>query len=181
MGKVYVYSDDGAGDGVVRAYSGRTGSSLYHWTGPHITGSIGTMFGEGLLGDFDIDDDGRPEVCTGAPPDEVGGKNSGTVFTYSLEHFHTDLSPKRSFETGFVDVQMAQTDPGKLIGLALVAFDGSPLFSFLAFAPTDSHGSFLVSGQIPFGTSGHNFDFQSFAIGFNGKIVASNIEHLEVN
>jgi hypothetical protein len=53
------------------------------------------------------------------------------------------------------------------------------MFVFLAIAPADGIGSFAVGGQVPPGAGGHEADFQAFAVGLTGRIVASSVEHVE--
>jgi hypothetical protein len=158
----------------VRLFSGRNGLQLYHWVRDEATG-----FGLAMDAGADLDGDGRMEVVVGAPYDDENGTDSGSVTAFSLEKFYCDATPKVQKELLDVELNLSQTHTGNLIGLALLGFDGVPTFSFLAIAPADSLGRLSISGQVPAGSAGHDADFQAFAVGFNGKLVASAVEHLE--
>jgi hypothetical protein len=160
--------------GAVHIYSGRNGMRLYHLD--HSQVFIG--YTNSIDGGVDVNADGMLEVAVGSPPDDQNGDDSGTVTVFSLENFYCDAEPKVECEGYDVAIRMAETDPGKLVGLAVVGIDGTPLFSFIAIAPADSLGRFEVSGKIPTGLGGHFVDFQSFAVGFSGKLVASAVERV---
>jgi hypothetical protein len=115
------------------------------------------------------------------PSDDTTAKDAGAAAVYSLdEDFYLDATPKVGREFRDLELRMGETLPGNLIGLALMGFDGTPTFAFLAIAPADGIGSLAIGGQVPPGAGGHEADFQAFAIGLTGKIVASNLEHVEL-
>jgi hypothetical protein len=160
--------------GALHVYSGRNGLRLYHFDG----GQVFMGYSDSIDGGADVNGDGDLEVAVGSPSDDQNGMDSGTVTVFSLKSFYCDAEPKVECEGYNVAIRMAETDPGKLIGLAVVGIDGTPLFSFIAIAPADSLGRFAVLGTIPTGLGGHFVDFQSFAVGFSGKLVASAVERV---
>jgi hypothetical protein len=163
----------GCSDDRINLVSGRNGLLLYHWEYGTAAGAIA------IEGGTDLDGDGRLEMVAGLESNDEAAMDAGAVFAYSLERFYCDAMPKVvGLGPQTVDITMGQTDPGKLIGLALVGFDGVPTFAFLAIAPADSLGRLFISGDVPSDASGHTADFQAFAVGFNGKIVASAVETL---
>jgi hypothetical protein len=160
--------------GALHVYSGRNGLRLYHFD----SGQVFMGASDSIDGGADVNGDGDLEVAVGAPFDDQNGDDSGTLTVFSLKSFYCDAEPKVECEGYNVAIRMAETDPGKLIGVAVVGIDGTPLFSFIAIAPADSLGRFEVSGKIPTGLGGHFVDFQSFAVGFSGKLVASAVERV---
>ena len=160
--------------GAVLVISGRTGRTLYHFDDTF--GPITEL--TALDGGADVDGDGRPEVAIGFDVDDEGGNNAGAVRIYSMKDLCCDAEPKVQCEDWDVSITIGETPPGNLVGLALVGVDGAPTFSFLMVAPTDSLGRFVLSGAVPTGLGGHYFDFQSFGVGWSGKVVASASERV---
>jgi hypothetical protein len=72
---------NGSGAGMVRAFSGRTGTSVVAWTwfGDDLADSLG----EAVAGAGDVDGDGRGDVIAGAPYYEAGGSYRGLARIYS--------------------------------------------------------------------------------------------------
>lgn len=78
---------DGTGDlvagsafhGIVRAYSGKNGGTLFEIEDP----VFGTGLGSSLDGAGDFDGDGVLDVVAGAPTDDTIGNNTGAVYVFS--------------------------------------------------------------------------------------------------
>ncbi len=164
--------------GSVRLYSGWNGLELYRFEGDQQWAN----FGNSIAGGVDVTGDSKPEFLIGALTWSDGVDDVGRVSCYTLEKFFCTLEPEVVDELGYVDCQLAQTDPGKLAGVALVAVDGTPVFEFLVLTGADSLGRvFIDDAQIPTGTGGSTYTLRAYAIGFTGKLVSSTDVTLTVN
>jgi hypothetical protein len=70
---------NGVDSGLARVYSGRTGSVLHDLSGD----AAGDQFGTGVAGLGDVDGDGHDDFAVGAPLEDDGGPDAGSVRVFS--------------------------------------------------------------------------------------------------
>ena len=162
--------------GSVYLYSGATAALLDRIDGDVADNLLGYEFAQRRWPDEpSVDPDGIPDLVVGANHFD---SDRGRVDVFRLAPLFLQIDPPIVSPGQTVAIDTRGGPPGSAAGLFAVAFDATPIDSFIAFGILDSIGNWSLSGSVPPGFSGHSLTLRSYAIGFNGKVVASGDETL---
>lgn len=192
---VAAHPNDGNGynSGRVYAFSGRTRTALFQISGGYVNGN----FGFSVASADDINQDGLPDFCVGAPAETPGGRDqAGRAYLYLSHPVYLGTSDFYAGNQATVTVTGADKDEdvswyaslnGIGQGPTLTKFGGivadllPPIYS-IGTARTDLNGQAAISVTVPDWLAGRTVYWQAFIRrGWQGNdSVKSNATYVEV-
>jgi hypothetical protein len=161
--------------GTALLYSGGTKGLLYRFDGAVDGDRFGaTPAGVAAPGSRgSMNGDAIPDVAIGGAADWVNGEAAGRLSLEYLDDFYLQITPAEAAAGVTVSLASSGGPSGTLAALFTVGVDATPLFLLTAVGNLDSQGILNLSGVVPAGLSGHTATFESFTVGFNGKLASS--------
>ncbi len=168
-GKAWLLS--GGSGGVLFRFDSSKASDYFGYAPAGIAapGSTGSMNGDSI-----------PDVAIGAKYDKTNGSLAGRLSLYFLDDLYLQIDPPVATAGVTVTATTSGGPSANLAGLYLVGIDGVPRFDFLSFGNFDGEGLWPLSDVLPPGLGGHTYSLQAYAIGFSGKVIASQPMDLEI-
>lgn len=163
-GAVYLYS--GGSRDVLYRFDDANQNDFFGLTGAGVAapGSNGSMNGDAI-----------PDVAIGAYLDSTDGMEAGRLSLYYLADLYLQIDPPTASAGQSVSLTTSGGPSGNLAALFATAFDGTPIFLLTALGTLDGQGIWNVSGPVPPGLSGHSVTFESFTVGFTGKLAKTQL------
>lgn len=168
--------------GAIDLRSGATGNRLKRWYGPFDNPSRhgANLAAGGVDGSYDLDGDGMPEL--------IGGGDNHVTGVGALRHYYLEmrrltptlleLDAPDAWPNYYVTASVRGGPPGAAAGIFLVDFAGAPVNQFLVIGTLDSKSSLSLFDQVPVGLTGLDATLRGYAIGYGGKLQASDDEVL---
>jgi hypothetical protein len=160
--------------GMVRVISGRTAITLYHFAGPPTEGIFTSDIDLG-----DMDGDALPDFLLADHRSDRNGTDSGHVVANRASDIYLDCAPHRPVPNATLGMIVGEGSPGNLVGIFLIAIDGSSTFIPVVLGAFDAAGLFGIGGKVPSGLSGIEITLRAYAIGAAGKLVETPDETIE--
>ena len=161
---------DGTNAGAAFLFSGKTRRVLYRF----YPGYFQAVFGFQVVGGFDMNADGIPDVAISAinaPPDSDGNYYGGRVTAFAgndlfLQSDLTDVSPGDT-----VNIASRGGPEGSLALLAVVDVSGSPVFVTLACTTLDANGESTFTADVPDEAGGNTYTLMAYCQPLGTKVV----------
>ncbi len=163
--------------GVLLLISGANGRELTRFVGEQAVGLLGA---NRAVNAGDLDGDGIFDHLVNAPAfNGVAGSRCGKVYAFAGNDLYLNCSHEVAHANDTVTLLTTAGEPGNLVIDVLVELDGVAMFQLitphLAFDP---NGELAISDVIDPAWGVHDATFQSYAIGRNRKLIASNTREL---
>ena len=119
-----------------------------------------------------------PLLAIAAPNDGTGGITAGAIALLELDDFYLQIAPDSAAAGVKVFAYTRGGPPASATVLLLEEVNGTPVSVTLDAAVLDVSGGRSVGDTIPVGLSGTVWSIRSYAIGFSGGMVDSQLETL---
>jgi hypothetical protein len=160
----------------VSVYSGRTARRLVR-IDDAATRDAATPAATRWHDDPRVDPDRTPDVVLGEWAFDL---DRGSQRLFRLDDLMLEVEPSSPLAGSTVTASTRDGPSGNLVGLYALDLSGVPLDYFLALDVFDANGEFVVTDTVPASMQGLTFDVISYAVGFNGKLVDSELTAIDV-